>query len=196
MLRDALRLAGVEYEDAPGEAAFYGPKIDVQVEDASGREWTLSTVQVDFHQPARFDLSYADAGGARARPVLVHRSVVGSMERLFAHLIEVHRGAFPVWYAPVQLVAVPVGEGQHAAAEELAGRCVEAGLRAEVEREGSVGARVRAAATRRVPYVAVIGAREAADGSVSLRLRGGDQRGRMSAERVINLIEEAVAERS
>jgi threonyl-tRNA synthetase len=196
MLRSALRVADVRYDEAPGEAAFYGPKIDVQVEDAAGRESTLSTVQVDFHQPARFDLSYVGGSGERVRPVLVHRSVVGSLERLFAHLLEVHGGAFPVWYAPVQLVAVPVGEGQYAAAKDLVGRCVAAGLRAEVEPEGSVGARVRAAATRKVPYVAVIGAREAADGSVSLRLRDGSRHGPMPVERAINLVEEAVATRA
>ena len=100
------------YVDAPGEAAFYGPKIDIQVRDAAGRELTLSTVQVDFHQPAAFDLSYVDRDGARRRPVMVHRSLVGSMERLFAYLIEVHAGAFPAWYAPVQLVALPVGADQ------------------------------------------------------------------------------------
>ncbi|MGC9668031.1 threonine--tRNA ligase [Planosporangium sp. 12N6] len=197
MLREALRRAGVRYEDAPGEAAFYGPKIDVQVAGAGGREVTLSTVQVDFHQPARFDLSYVDAGGARVRPVLVHRSVVGSLERLFAHLVEVHGGAFPVWYAPVHLVAVPVGEAQCAAAEELVDRCVAAGLRAEVDRDGTVAARVRAASVRRkVPYVAVLGAREAAEGSVSMRLRDGTRRDRLPVDEALALVTRVVAVRS
>jgi threonyl-tRNA synthetase len=191
MLRAALKEVDVAYVDAPGEAAFYGPKIDIQVADAAGREWTLSTVQIDFHQPARFDLSYVDAGGERARPVLVHRSIVGSFERLFAHLIEVHGGAFPAWYAPVQVIGVPVGEAQAGAAGDFVRRGVTAGLRAEVEYDGSVGARIREAARRRVPYVAVIGAREAADGSVALRLRDGSRLDPMPVDRAIGVIAEA-----
>jgi threonyl-tRNA synthetase len=186
MLREALAEAGLAYEDAPGEAAFYGPKIDVQVDDAAGREWTLSTVQLDFHQPARFDLSYVDSDGARVRPVLVHRSIVGSLERLFAHLIEVHGGAFPVWYAPVQVVAVPVGDGQHGVAAAFAERCVSAGLRAEVAYDGSVGARIRR--NRRVPYLALIGAREAAGGLASMRLRDGRNLDPMPAADAVGLV--------
>jgi threonyl-tRNA synthetase len=209
MLRAALKRAGIPrraeiprrpdsqaqdktddigYDDAAGEAAFYGPKIDVQIIDAAGRESTLSTVQLDFHQPVRFDLSYVDANGDRRRPVLVHRSVVGSFERLFAHLIEVHDGAFPAWYAPVQVVALPVGAAQQAAAGDFAGRCVAAGLRAEVDHEGSVGARIREAAHRKVPYLAVIGAREAASGAVALRRRDGSQLDPMPVERALALI--------
>jgi threonyl-tRNA synthetase len=188
MLREALRRAGVEYADAPGEAAFYGPKVDIQIVDAAGREWSLSTVQLDFHQPARFDLSYVDASGDRRRPVLVHRSIVGSLERLFGHLIEVHGGAFPAWYAPVQVVALPVGADQGAAASEFAARCVQDGLRAEVEHDGSVGARIRAASGRKIPYVAVIGAREAADGSVALRRRDGSQLAPVPVAEAIALI--------
>jgi threonyl-tRNA synthetase len=194
MLREALARAGIGYDDAPGEAAFYGPKIDVQVADAAGRELTLSTVQLDFHQPARFDLSYVDSDGARRRPVLVHRSVVGSFERLFAHLIEVHGGAFPVWYAPVQVVALPVGEAQGEAAADFAGRCVAAGLRAEVAADGSVGARIRAAAHRKVPYLAVIGAREAGAVAVALRRRDGSRLDPMPAGAAIaRLVGEAAA---
>jgi threonyl-tRNA synthetase len=193
MLRAALD--GLSYADAPGEAAFYGPKIDVQVVDPAGREWTLATIQVDFHQPARFDLSYVDTGGARERPVMVHRSLVGSMERLFAHLIEVHGGAFPAWYAPVQVAVVPVAEAQHGAAE-LRHECVVSGLRAELLADGSVSARVRDAALRKVPYVAVIGAAEAAVGEVSLRARDGDggvPGGRVSAADALAALREAAA---
>ncbi len=193
ILRGALEEAGIRYGEAPGEAAFYGPKIDVQVVDSAGREWSLSTVQVDFHQPARFGLSYVDHNGDRPRPVLVHRSVIGSLERLFAHLIEVHGGAFPVWYAPVQVVILPVGAAEAAAADEFGSRCLAAGLRAEVEHDGSVGARVRAALNRKVPYVAVIGRREAAVGAVALRSRGGERLAPMPLEQAIRLIQEEVA---
>jgi threonyl-tRNA synthetase len=195
-LRAALDGAGVDYVEAPGEAAFYGPKIDVQVVDPVERESTLSTIQVDFHQPAQFDLSYADAAGGRSRPVMVHRSLVGSMERLFAHLIEAYGGAFPVWYAPVQLVAVPVSDAHAVAAQAFQRRAVEAGLRAHVAAEGSVGARVRAAVVRKVPYLAVIGDREVAEDSVALRLRDGRQLDAMPAANALALIDRVARERS
>ncbi len=196
LLRTALARAGLEYVEAPGEAAFYGPKIDVQVADAQGREWSLSTVQVDLHLPARFELSYVDKDASRRRPVIVHRSVIGSLERLFAYLIEVHDGAFPVWYAPVQLAVLPVGEAQAAPAKACAGKAIEAGLRAEVDYDGSLDARIRNAAGRRVPYVAVIGAREAAAGQVSLRLRHGRRLDPMPAQVAIGLIRDVAERRS
>ena len=175
ILREALKIAGIEAREAPGEAAFYGPKIDIQVLDSAGREWSLSTVQLDFHQPARFGLSYVDADGERRAPVMVHRSIIGSMERLFAHLIEVHGGAFPAWYAPVQLMAVPVGGAHAAASRALVDECVAAGIRAEIDYDGSVALRIRAAANRKVPYVAVIGDREVAGGEIMLRRRDGGE---------------------
>ena len=113
VLRAALAAVGVPFEEAPGEAAFYGPKIDIQLRDHAGRESTLATVQVDFYMPQRFDLSYVDAEGKARRPVMVHRSAAGSMERLFAHLIEAHAGAFPVWYSPVQIGVVPASNAAH-----------------------------------------------------------------------------------
>jgi threonyl-tRNA synthetase len=191
MLRDALVEAGVPFVEVPGEAAFYGPKIDVQIVDPAGREWTLATVQVDFHQPAAFDLSYVDSDAQRRRPVMVHRSLVGSLERLFGHLIEVHRGAFPAWYAPVQVVVLPVSEDQVQAAADVARQCVAAGLRAEVVVEGSLSARVRAA--RLVPYVAVVGPREAAAGEVSLRSRGGGAPRSSSVAEAIGYLVDACA---
>ena len=188
LLRAALDEAGLPYAEAAGEAAFYGPKIDVQVADPAGRESTIATIQVDFLQPERFDLSYIDASGAKARPVMVHRSLVGSMERLFAHLIEVHAGAFPVWYAPVQLAVIPLGEDQRDAAHAFARAAIAAGLRAEVDEEGSMGARIRAAAGRKIPFLGVIGAREAAAGLVALRLRDGRQLPPMSVADAIALV--------
>lgn len=175
LLRDALVSAGVPFVEVPGEAAFYGPKIDIQVRDLAGREWTLATVQVDFAQPERFDLSYTDRDGRPARPVMVHRSLVGSMERLMAHLLEVHQGAFPAWYAPVQLAVAPVAEAQDAAARAFADAAQRNGLRAELLLDGSLGLRIRTASQRRIPYLAVIGSREAASGEVSLRDRAGRQ---------------------
>lgn len=173
LLTDALDAEGLEYEAVHGEAAFYGPKIDIQVADAAGRESTLSTVQVDFHQPEQFGLEYIGADGGRHRPVMVHRSIVGSVERAVAQLIEQHGGALPGWLAPVQLVLLPLTEAEVPYAAALRERCLDEGLRAEIAdpADGTLGARVRAA--RLAPYQAVLGPREAAAGSMALRLRDG-----------------------
>jgi threonyl-tRNA synthetase len=173
LLTDVLDRSGVAYEAAEGEAAFYGPKIDVQIADGAGREATLSTVQIDFHQPEQFDLHYIGPDGAKHRPVMVHRSVIGSVERAVAHLIEQHGGAFPAWLAPTQLVVLPVSDAEMPQAAGFVRRCLDQGLRAEVSgpEHGTLGARIRAA--RLVPYQAVIGAKEAADDQVALRLRDG-----------------------
>ncbi|MER5434660.1 threonine--tRNA ligase [Streptomyces sp. NPDC002588] len=191
LLRQALD--GLPYEAVEGEAAFYGPKIDVQITDPAGREATLSTVQIDFHQPERFGLHYIGADGAKHRPVMVHRSVIGSVERAVAHLLEEHGGAFPVWLAPVQLVVLPVAEGQRPQAEELVRRAARAGLRAELAGEGSLGARIRAA--RLVPYQAVIGEREAAQGLAAVRLRDGRRPGELPYGELLDRIGERVAAR-
>jgi threonyl-tRNA synthetase len=172
-LREALR--DKDFEEAPGEAAFYGPKIDVLVADPAGREVAISTVQIDFAQPDNFQLAYVDNQGRKSRPVMVHRSIIGSLERLFAHLIEVHQGAFPPWYAPVQVAVLPVGEAQQDQAHAFARRCVENGLRAEVAENGTLGARIRE--NRRVPALAIIGAKEQAAQSIQLRLRADQSAG-------------------
>ncbi|MFJ6014831.1 threonine--tRNA ligase [Streptomyces sp. NPDC092952] len=173
VLREVLDGSGLPYEAAEGEAAFYGPKIDVQVADGAGRESTLSTVQVDFHQPVRFDLHYTGPDGAKHRPVMVHRSVIGSVERAVAQLVEVHGGALPAWLAPTQLVILPVSDAELPEAEALARRCADSGLRAGIAGpdRGTLGARVREA--RLAPCQAVVGPREAAGGEVALRLRDG-----------------------
>jgi threonyl-tRNA synthetase len=173
LLTEVLDASGLPYDAVEGEAAFYGPKIDVQFLDAAGREFTLSTVQVDFHQPEQFGLHYVAADGAKHRPVMVHRSIVGSVERAVAHLIERHGGAFPAWLAPTQLVVLPVSDAEAADAAALVARATEQGLRAEFAgaEHGTLGARIRRA--RRVPYQAVIGPREAADGRAAPRLRDG-----------------------
>jgi threonyl-tRNA synthetase len=195
MLREVLDASGLAYEEAEGEAAFYGPKIDVQIADAAGREATLSTVQIDFHQPERFDLHYIGADGGKHRPVMVHRSVIGSVERAVAHLVEAHGGAFPAWLAPVQLVVLPVAGEQAARAEEVVRRAVARGLRAELAGpdHGTLGARVRAA--RLVPYQAVIGEREADGGLAAVRLRDGRRPGALPVEEVLSRIAARVAAR-
>ncbi|WP_374230894.1 threonine--tRNA ligase [Streptomyces sp. UNOC14_S4] len=185
LLTEVLDRSGLPYEAAEGEAAFYGPKIDVQVADNAGRESTLSTVQVDFHQPERFDLHYIGADGAKHRPVMVHRAVIGSVERAVAHLVEQHGGALPAWLAPVQVAVLPIAEAQVPDAEAFVRRCAGLGLRAELvgPERGSLGARVHEA--RLAPYQAVVGAKEAADGAVALRLRDGRRPGALPAGEVL-----------
>ncbi|WP_433663959.1 threonine--tRNA ligase [Nocardia sp. CA-128927] len=173
ILSEVLDGAGVPYEAVEGEAAFYGPKIDVQVTDHAGRESTLSTVQVDFYQPEQFDLNYIGADGAKHRPVMVHRSIIGSIERAVAQLIEQHGGAFPAWLAPVQVAVLPISAAEEAAAAELRDRCLNAGLRVRVldAESGSLSARVRE--TRLMPYQFILGPAEIANGDVAVRLRDG-----------------------
>lgn len=199
LLREVLDGSGIEYEAVEGEAAFYGPKIDVQIADPAGREATLSTVQIDFHQPERFDLHYIGPDGAKHRPVMVHRSIIGSVERAVAHLIEQHAGAFPPWLAPVQLLILPVSDAdaQVEQAEKLLRRALDQGLRAELAgpEHGTLGARVRAA--RLVPYQAVIGEWEAEAGGdlVAVRLRDGRRPGAVPGAELVARIAARVAAR-
>ncbi|WP_107655451.1 threonine--tRNA ligase [Nocardia suismassiliense] len=173
ILGEVLDRSGVPYEAVEGEAAFYGPKIDVQVSDHAGRESTLSTIQVDFYQPEQFDLHYTGADGAKHRPVMVHRSIIGSVERAVAHLIEQHGGAFPAWLAPLQAVVLPIHEAERSAALDLRDRCRAAGLRVQLidADAGSLAARVRE--TRLVPYQLILGPAETSNGEVAVRLRDG-----------------------
>jgi len=168
-LREAADQAGVTgLADAPGEAAFYGPKLDLQVRDGRGHEETIATVQLDFNQPERFDLTYDGPDGTRPRVVMIHRGTVGSMERVTAALLERYQGRLPLWLAPVQVCVLPVGPGQDGAARGLADDLLLAGLRPRLELNGSLGARVRLSRRRRDCLIAVVGAAEAAAGSVKV----------------------------
>ncbi|GAB1824541.1 threonine--tRNA ligase [Herbidospora sp. RD11066] len=193
MLREVLD--GVPYEAVEGEAAFYGPKIDVQIADSLGRESTLSTVQIDLYQPSRFDLEYTGPDGGRHRPVMVHRSIVGSVERAVAQLIEVHGGAFPAWLAPVQVAVLPLGDDEVAFADGVVRRCVDLGLRAVLAgpEKGSLGARIREA--RLVPYQLIVGSREVDAGEVSLRLRDGRKPGSLGVAEALGRIGEFTSRR-
>jgi threonyl-tRNA synthetase len=195
ILIGVLDTAGVRYDTDAGEAAFYGPKIDIQVADSAEREATLSTIQVDFFQPEQFGLEYIGADGERHRPVMVHRAIIGSLERVMAHLIDVHDGAFPGWLAPVQVVVLPVTAAEQAAADALAERAIADGLRADVRPAelGTLASRVRAA--RLVPYQAVIGPREAASGQVAVRLRDGRRLPPMASALLLDQVLTGVAQR-
>jgi threonyl-tRNA synthetase len=175
MLRAALDESGLAYTEVEGEAAFYGPKIDLQVRDPQGRQETLSTIQVDFYLPGQFELAF-QRGADRQQPVLIHRSIVSTMERMVAHLLEVHDGRLPVWLAPTQVAILPVVDGVGDHARHLRDRLRGAGVRVELDdRDATLGARVRDAQRRRIPYLAIIGNNEAADGTVAVRLRTGEQ---------------------
>jgi threonyl-tRNA synthetase len=196
-LAAALDRLGLAYDDAEGEAAFYGPKIDVQVTDPAGREETLSTVQLDFIQPERFDLGYTGSDGRRHRPVMIHRGVLSSMDRMVAYLIERHEGAFPPWLSPLQVLVLPVSDQQDGLARSLTQRIRAAGLRAECDpADASLGARIRWARERRIPYVTVMGDREASSGLLAVRLRDGRQLRDISVANLIAEITRQVAGRS
>ena len=174
-LRAALESAGLDYVTDPGGGAFYGPKIDVDVTDAIGRAWQLSTLQVDFNLPERFDLHYTASDGQRRRPVMIHRALFGSVERFFGVLLEHYAGAFPTWLAPVQASVLPVAADHAGYAAEVAGELRAAGLRVEVmASDEPLGRRVRAAKLQKVPYVLVVGASDVAAGTVGVNPRGAE----------------------
>jgi threonyl-tRNA synthetase len=159
---------GPQLAEGVGEAAFYGPKLDLQLRDGRGQEETIATVQLDFNQPERFDLTYQAADGSRQRVVMIHRGTVGSMERVVAALLERYQGRLPFWLAPLQVSVLPVGEAQDGAARAAVDALRAAGLRVELSPDGSLGARIRDARRRRASLVAVIGEREAAAGVVQV----------------------------
>ena len=174
MLKEVMDEMNVEYVEADGEAAFYGPKLDVQVKTAIGMEETLSTVQLDFLLPERFDLTYVGEDGKQHRPVVIHRGVVSTMERFVAYLIEEYKGAFPTWLAPVQVQAIPVSPDAHFDyANEVREKLVAAGLRVELdEREEKIGYKIREAQMQKIPYMLVLGDKEVESGEVNVRKYG------------------------
>jgi len=175
--REALRASGHPFVEAPGEAAFYGPKLDVQIKDAIGREFSLSTNQIDFLLPERFGLEYVTSEQTMARPVMLHRAPIGSMERFMAYLIEHYGGAFPVWLAPVQVVFIPIADRHLEAVTRLAERFRDRDLRVEVDAKPErMQAKIRNAQLQKVPYMAVVGDKELEGGTLNIRRReGGDQ---------------------
>jgi threonyl-tRNA synthetase len=194
-LSEALESMGQTYELGVGEAAFYGPKLDFQVKDAHRREFTNSTVQVDFQLPERFELEYVAEDGSRQRPVMVHRGAAGSMERLFSYLIERYMGAFPTWLHPVQVVVIPITDAEAEYARRVAARLREAKLRFEVDdRSERMQRKIRDAQARKVPYMAILGGREAESSHVNVRDRAGNQTDE-SLEAFVQRVTQEVAER-
>jgi threonyl-tRNA synthetase len=171
-LRYATEQKGLKYEVGIGEAAFYGPKVDFMVRDALGREWQCSTIQLDFNQPENFQLEYIGEDGQAHRPVMIHRAVTGSTERFMAMLIEHFAGAFPVWLAPVQATIIPIADRHYDYASKVLATLKEAGIRAEIDARGErMNAKIRDAQLQKIPYMLVVGDKEAAADAVSVRLR-------------------------
>jgi threonyl-tRNA synthetase len=177
-LKAALERAGMSYTINEKDGAFYGPKIDFDVTDAIGRKWQCATIQLDYMQPENFELKYTGADNTEHRPVVIHRAIFGSFERFIAILIEHYAGAFPLWLAPVQATVLPIADRHVAYAEEVRRRLAAAGLRVQVdERQEKIGYKIREAQLQKVPYMLVVGDKEAADGTVAVRSRSGGDLG-------------------
>jgi threonyl-tRNA synthetase len=198
VLKDALDTRGLSYEINEGDGAFYGPKIDLHMTDSIGRSWQLGTVQLDYSMPERFDLAYTGADDSVRRPVMIHRALLGSFERFIGILIEHYAGEFPIWLAPVQAIVLPIADRHGAAAADVLAALSDAGLRGEVdERTESIGRKIRDAELRKIPYMLVVGDREADAGTVAVREhRIGDSGSVPLAEFVAGLAERSVCRTS
>jgi threonyl-tRNA synthetase len=196
-LREALERQGRDYDVSPGEGTFYGPKIDFHITDGLGRSWQCGTCQLDFQMPERFELSYQGADNAEHRPVLIHRALLGSMERFIGVLIEHYGGRFPLWLSPVQVVVLAVNDGNVDYARSVADRLGGAGIRARVDaRSESVGKKIRDAELSRAPYMLVVGDREQAGGSVAVRSHDQGDLGSVPADEFVDATLERIASRS
>ena len=194
-LRNSLERLGVPYEIDEGEAVFYGPKIDLKLNDALGREWQLTTIQFDFILPERFDMAYIGEDGQEHRPYMIHRALFGSMERFMGVLIEHFAGAFPIWLAPVQAVLIPIADRHVEYAERVAGQLREAGVRVDVDRRSErMNAKIRDAQLQKIPYMLVVGDREAEAEQVAVRLRSGEDMGALSVESFLERLKAEVLE--
>ncbi|PYX37000.1 MAG: threonine--tRNA ligase [Acidobacteria bacterium] len=196
-LENALKRRNIEYKVMPGEAAFYGAKIDVKLVDAIGRPWQLCTVQFDFNLPERFQLEYVAEDGSRKQPLMVHRALYGSVERFFGVLIEHYAGAFPVWLSPVQVAMIPISERHKEYAEKIAAQLKEAGVRVHVDaRNERMNAKIREHAMQKVPFLVVVGDREAEAGRVNVRTRGKEKTEDMLAAEFVEKVKGLIAEKS
>jgi threonyl-tRNA synthetase len=193
----ALERSGLRYKEMPGEAVFYGPKIDIKLVDAIGRPWQLSTVQFDFTLPERFHLEYVAEDGTRKQPVMVHRALYGSIERFFGVLIEHYAGAFPVWLAPVQAVVIPISERHAEYGNQVSAQLKAAGVRVEVDaRNEKMNAKIREHAMQKVPYLLVVGDKEAANGHVNVRTRGQEKTEDLPAAEFVERIKKLIADKT
>ena len=192
-LRAALDQSGLEYEPVEGEAAFYGPKADFLAKDVLGRQWQLSTIQVDFIQPSRLGLEYIGEDGQVHTPVVLHRAVMGTTERFLAVILEHFAGALPVWLSPVQAMLIPIADRHAEYARKVEAQLKEAGMRVEIDaRAERMNAKIRDAQMQKIPYMLVMGDKEAAAGAVAVRLRSGEDKGAIAVEQFIAMAKKAV----
>ncbi len=195
-LMDALDSAGIKYEILPGEGAFYGPKIEYHLRDSLGRGWQCGTIQVDFQMPGRLGAEYVTESNGRATPVMLHRAIVGSLERFIGMLIEHYAGQLPPWLAPVQVGVANITDDQADYAQEVVAMLKKAGLRSEADlRNGKITYKIRELSLQKLPYILVVGAKEKAEGKVAVRVRGGKDLGTISVEDFIKLVQEDVETR-
>ena len=182
-LREALEEKGMAYEIDPGEGVFYGPKIDIKIKDVLGRRWQCSTIQVDFNLPERFDLNFVDKDGQNYRPIVIHRALLGSIERFFGILIEHYAGNFPLWLAPTQVMILPIADRHFEFAEKVTDQLRDAGLRVESDkRNEKIGFKIREAEVQKIPYMLIIGDKELESGQVSVRHKGEGDLGSMAVD--------------
>jgi threonyl-tRNA synthetase len=192
-LKKALEEKGLKYSIDPGEGVFYGPKIDIKVKDSLKRSWQCSTIQVDFNNPERFDISYRGTDGREHRPIMIHRALMGSLERFFGILIEHYAGLFPVWLSPVQVAILPIAERHSEYASKIAGRLRSSGIRTEVNLDNEkIGHKIRGATIRKIPYLVIIGDREVDQGMVSVRKQSGADIGSLTIENLLGLLQEDI----
>jgi len=193
-LRTVAKASGLKLTEVPGEAAFYGPKIDLKTRDALGRVWQLSTVQVDVNLPERFELEFTDRDGSRKRPIMIHRALMGSIERFFAILLEHYAGAFPVWLSPVQVVGIPVAEEYADYLDEVIGRLRAAGVRAELDTSDErMQKKIRTHTQQKVPFMLIAGEQDRAAGTVSFRFRDGTQENGLAIDEAVRRVTDAIA---
>jgi threonyl-tRNA synthetase len=196
-LRRALEKLDVAYEIDPGEGVFYGPKIDIKFEDALGRGWQGPTIQIDFNLPQRFDVTYIGEDGREHSVAMVHRTVLGSMERFLASLIEHYGGAFPVWLAPLQVMIIPIADRHLDYAHQLEDELRNERIRAKVDtRSERVNLKIRQAQLDKVPYMLIVGDKEVADSTISVRLRSGEQAASQSLDSFKESVKAAIASRA
>ncbi len=192
-LKKALESRALPYKTDPGEGVFYGPKIDVKIKDVLGRAWQCSTIQVDFNLPERFELEYVAEDGARQRPIMVHRALLGSLERFFGVLIEHYAGAFPLWLAPVQVVLLTISENEVPYAREIEGKLKAQGMRVEVDGRGEkLGAKIREAELKKIPYMVVIGKKEKEQGTLSVRSKKKGDLGSLAFDKFLEQLRQEI----
>lgn len=196
-LKRALEMKGLSYEVDPGEGVFYGPKIDIKVKDSLNRQWQCSTIQVDFNNPERFDMQFRGSDGKEHRPIMIHRALMGSLERFFGILIEHYAGAFPIWLAPVQVIILTIAERHSEYARSLLAQFLAAGIRTEVDIENEkIGYKIRNATISKIPFLIIVGDKEMTENRVAVRKRSGENIGPFTPEEFIAIVKEKTEEKS